>query len=51
MMSDRSATKRGCEYLKDRKSKVENAKMPKMPLSDAEWTAIVQDMLSLMDAH
>ncbi len=34
-------------YFNDPKSKVDNAKMPKMPLSDAEWTAIVQYMLSL----
>ena len=39
------------EYFKEPKSKVENAKMPKMPLSDAEWTAIVQYMLSLTGTH
>ena len=34
-------------YFKDPKSKVENAKMPKITLSDEEWNAIVQYMLSL----
>ena len=34
-------------YFKDPKSKIEKAKMPKMPLSDAEWDAAVQYMLSL----
>lgn len=34
-------------YFADPKSKIENAKMPKMPLSDAEWDAAVQYMLSL----
>lgn len=34
-------------YFKDPKSKIENSKMPKMPLSDAEWDTIVKYMLSL----
>lgn len=37
-------------YFKDPKSKIDNSKMPKMPLSDAEWDAAVQYMLSLTGA-
>jgi len=34
-------------YFKDPKSKVENAKMPKISLTDEEWNSIVTYMLSL----
>jgi nitric oxide reductase subunit C len=34
-------------YFKDPKSKIENAKMPKLPLSDADWDALVKYMLTL----
>jgi nitric oxide reductase subunit C len=34
-------------YFKDPKSQIANSKMPKMPLSDAEWDAVVKYMLSL----
>jgi nitric oxide reductase subunit C len=37
-------------YFKEPKSKVPNAKMPKMSLSDAEWDALVAYMLSLKEA-
>lgn len=37
-------------YFADPKSKIENAKMPKMPLSQAEWDEMVAFMLSLRAA-
>lgn len=37
-------------YFADPKSKIENAKMPKMPLSQAEWDEMVAYMLSLRAA-
>jgi cytochrome c6 len=36
-------------YFSDPKSKIENAKMPKMKLSDEDWSAIVKYMLSLKE--
>ncbi len=35
------------DYLKDPKSKMPNAKMPKVSLSDEDFTAVVTYMLSL----
>ena len=37
-------------YLKDPKSKLENSKMPKMAMPDAELDALVQYLLSLKGA-
>ncbi len=34
-------------YFADPKSKIENAKMPKMPLTEAEWDEMVAYMLIL----
>ena len=34
-------------YFKDPKSKIENSKMPKMNLSEADWDAVIQYMLTL----
>jgi len=34
-------------YFKDPKSKIPDSKMPKMNLSDADWAAVTQYMLTL----